>query len=70
MILGLVMAAMVVSHFLAISMVQAVYMISLKRTSILFGVLYGAFLFKEEKIGERLVGALIMIIGVFLIAFG
>jgi uncharacterized membrane protein len=41
--------------------------ISLKRTSLLFGVMYGALLFKEEKIKERLIGSVIMITGVLLI---
>lgn len=67
LIVGAVMAVMVFSHMLSISMVQAVYMVSVKRTSIIFGVLYGAWLFKETRITERLTGAVIMIIGVFLI---
>lgn len=36
---GAAMALMVFSHMLAISMVEAAYMISIKRTSIVFGVL-------------------------------
>jgi len=67
LIVGAVMAVMVLSHMLSISMVQAVYMVSVKRTSIIFGVLYGAWLFKETGITERLSGAVIMLIGVFLI---
>ncbi|MCD6571541.1 MAG: EamA family transporter [Deltaproteobacteria bacterium] len=67
LILGATVALMIFSHMLAISMVQAAYMISIKRTSLIFGVLYGAWWFKEEKIKERLTGAFIMIVGVFLI---
>lgn len=69
LILGATMALMIFSHMQAISMVQAAYMISIKRTSLIFGVLYGAWLFKEEKITERLLGSAIMIIGVFLIGW-
>ena len=69
MMLGFTYGLMVFSHVLAISQVQAAYMISIKRTSIIFGVLYGAWLFKEEKTGERLLGAVIMIGGVFIIGF-
>jgi len=69
LILGATMALMIFSHMLAISMVQAAYMISIKRTSLIFGVLYGAWLFKEEKITERLTGAIIMILGVLLIGW-
>ena len=69
LILGALVATTIFSHMLAISMTNVAYMISLKRTSILFGVLYGALWFKEEKIKERLTGAIIMIIGVFLIGW-
>jgi len=67
LLLGTTVATTIFSHMLAISMTNVAYMISLKRTSLLFGVLYGAILFKEEKIAERLTGAVIMIAGVLLI---
>jgi len=69
LILGAVVAVSIFSHWVAISQVQAAYMIALKRTSLLFGVLYGAFWFKEEKIRERLIGAGLMLIGVFCIGW-
>ena len=69
LILGALVATTIFSHMLAISMTNVAYMISLKRTSILFGVLYGALWFKEEKIAERLTGAIIMISGVFIIGW-
>jgi drug/metabolite transporter (DMT)-like permease len=50
-------------------MVEAAYMVSVKRMSLLFGILYGAWWFKEKGIGERLFGAIIMLAGVFLIGF-
>lgn len=65
---GMASAAMVFSHTLAISLVEAAYMISIKRTSLLFGVLFGAIVFHESHIRERLLGASIMLAGVFLIA--
>jgi drug/metabolite transporter (DMT)-like permease len=67
LILGALVATTIFSHMLAISMTNVAYMISLKRTSLLFGVLYGALWFKEKNIAERLTGAIIMITGVFLI---
>ncbi len=67
-ILGATVSLSVFSHFIAISKIEAAYMISVKRTSLIFGVLYGAWLFREEKIIERLTGAVIMLIGVFLIS--
>lgn len=69
LILGALVATTIFSHMLAISMTNVAYMISLKRTSLLFGVLYGALWFKEEKITERLTGAIIMITGVFIIGW-
>ncbi len=64
---GLCHAVMVVSHMLAISLIQVAYMISLKRTSVLLAVFYGYFLFKEKHIRERMSGALLMFAGFILI---
>lgn len=69
LMVGAFMAIMVISHMLAISLVEAAYMIAVKRTSLLFGVLYGAWLFREAKITERLAGALIMMVGVLIIGW-
>jgi drug/metabolite transporter (DMT)-like permease len=54
----------VVFHVFAISMVKAVYMISVKRLSILLSVVYGWWLFKEVDIFQRLMGAFLMFLGV------
>lgn len=62
------MAVMVVSHFLALERVETAYMISVKRTSILFGVLLGALVFKEAHLGRNLAAAGLMVAGVALIA--
>lgn len=61
------MATMVVSHFLAIEQVAAAYMIAVKRTSMLFGLLYGAWWFRELDLGRNLAAALLMLGGVALI---
>ena len=68
LLLGAVVFLSQLSHWIAISQTQAAYMIALKRTSILFAVLYGAWLFKEEHVRARLVGATIMLGGVVCIA--
>lgn len=65
---GLMLYLHVLFHALAISMVEAVYMISVKRLSILFSVAYGWLLFKESQIGNRMVGAFLMFLGVVCIA--
>jgi len=51
----------------AVSLGIVSYVISIKRTSILFTVLFGFFIFKERNIRSRLMGAIIMILGVLLI---
>ena len=68
--IGVLMAVMVVTHFMAISMVEVAYMIAVKRTSLLFGILYGAVLFREENLGRNLVAGALMVVGVALIAVG
>lgn len=67
---GVLMAVMVVTHFLAIAMVEAAYMIAVKRTSLLFGILYGALLFREANLGRNLVAGTLMVAGVALVALG
>ncbi|MEN8177083.1 MAG: EamA family transporter, partial [Pseudomonadota bacterium] len=44
------------------------YMIAVKRTSLLFGMLYGAYLFREPGLGSHLIAGLVMLGGVALIA--
>ena len=65
--IGLFFGLMTIFHMLAIRMVIVPYMISIKRTSSIFSVLYGYFLFKEKGIKERSIGAVIMLIGAGLI---
>ncbi len=64
---GLFFGLMAILNFLALQLVIVPYMISIKRTSSIFSVLYGHFLFKEENIKKRLAGALVMLIGAVLI---
>lgn len=58
------MALMVVTHFMALAQVEAAYMIAAKRTSLLFGMLYGALLFGERHLARHLVAGALMITGV------
>lgn len=68
LLIGTILAVMITSHMLAISRVEAAYMIAIKRTSILFSILYAAYLFKEENLRPRFFGALLMVLGVIMIA--
>lgn len=65
---GAFMAGMVVTHFYAINHIEVAYMIAVKRTSLLFGILYGAWLFKEDDLNKNLLAGGLMVSGVYLIA--
>jgi len=67
LLIGFFYALMTIAHYQAIARVEVVYMISIKRMSLVFSVLYGGLIFHEENIGERLVGSLVMIMGVIFI---
>lgn len=67
MSIGLFVALMIISHVIAISKIEAVYMISVKRLSPLFGVIYGGIFFKEEYFGIRLFATALMCLGCMMI---
>ncbi len=73
---GLLRATMLPSLFslgdtlfgvIALSLTNVAYMIAVKRLSLLMGIVYGHFLFREEGVRERLVGGGLMVAGVVLI---
>ncbi len=66
-LVGLAQSAMVITHMWAISIAPAAYMIAVKRLSVLFGVVFGSIFFKEQGLSFRLLGALLMVCGVFMI---
>jgi drug/metabolite transporter (DMT)-like permease len=67
LLVGFLMAAMVVTHFLAIQKTEVAYMIAVKRTSLLFAIGYGALLFGEKRVWRHLLAGSIMLAGVILI---
>jgi drug/metabolite transporter (DMT)-like permease len=64
---GALNGIMAYTHFLAIQQVPAAYMIAVKRTSLLFGILYGALWFRERGLLRRLPAGGLMATGVALI---
>ncbi|GJQ57616.1 MAG: DMT family transporter [Candidatus Scalindua sp. AMX11] len=66
--IGICMAIMMLTHLKAISLVEVSYMISVKRMSLLLGVVYGTLFFKERNIKERFLGSATMILGIVLIS--
>lgn len=67
LVIGILMAIMVITHFLAIAQVEVAYMVSVKRSSLLFGILFGALLFGERHPGRHLFAGSLMVAGVALI---
>ncbi|MGB5734005.1 MAG: DMT family transporter [Thiohalocapsa sp.] len=63
-------ALMVYTHFLALQQIEVAYMIAVKRTSLLFGILYGALLFHETGLRTRLPAGALMLAGVITILMG
>jgi uncharacterized membrane protein len=47
--------------------VEAAYMVAVKRSSMLFGILYGAWMFHEKGLLKNSVSATLMVAGVALI---
>ena len=67
LLVGVTMAAMVITHLLAIQQIEVAYMIAVKRTSLVFGILFGALLFKEPHLLQHLSAGLLMVLGVIVI---
>ncbi len=64
---GAFFSIMIISHMFAVSMAKVAYMISIKRSSLLIGTIYGFIFFGERNILQRLVGASLMFAGFVLI---
>ncbi|HUG41272.1 MAG TPA: EamA family transporter [Longimicrobiales bacterium] len=64
---GIFTAIGAAAQMTALMMTLAAFVIAVKRTSTLFGVLLGHALFREENVRERLVGAAVMLAGFLMI---
>jgi len=67
LLIGALVTIMMITHVKAINLVEVSYMISVKRLSILFGVIYGVMFFKETNVKERFLGAIVMVSGIIVI---
>lgn len=65
--LGLLNSLSIISHVIAISLTFVSYVMAIKRTTAIFTVIFGYLIFKETGLKERLLGVIIMVIGVLLI---
>ena len=64
---GLCNTIMIYTHGLAIIAAPAAYMMAVKRTSLIFAVLYGRIMFNDAGFRQRLTGAALMFAGLCLI---
>jgi drug/metabolite transporter (DMT)-like permease len=67
LLIGILITIMIITHLSAVNLVEVAYMVSVKRLSILFGVIYGVMFFRETNIKERLLGATVMVLGIIMI---
>jgi len=65
---AILMAVMIISHFLAMAQIEAAYMITVKRTSLLFSIFYGVLLFREGGLIRKLSAGMVMLLGVYLVS--
>ncbi|MGQ9920240.1 MAG: EamA family transporter [Desulfobacca sp.] len=68
LLLGACLAVSILCHYHGIQQAPAAYLIAVKRTSLLFSVLYGGLWLGEEHLGSRALGAAAMVVGVILIS--
>ncbi len=59
-----------ITYFEALSLTMVGYVVAVKRTSILMGVVMGYFIYREESIRDRFVGAAVMLLGVAFLSIG
>lgn len=67
LLIGGAMALATVAQMTAITLTMAAYVIAIKRTSVVLGVLAGGFFFREKGLLRRLAGSAVMLVGVGLI---
>ena len=56
-------------HYIALSLTLVAYVVSMKRISGVFSVLLGAYFLNEPNLRQRLLGGIVMFVGVLLIVF-
>jgi len=66
---GASLSIMFISNILALAFASASYVIAMKRTSALFGVIFGGLFFKEKGIRERFLGAMVILSGIVVLSF-
>lgn len=67
-LLALALGVATITHFVGIQLVEVAYFIAVKRTSLLFGIVYGVVLFQEGQPARRVVAGLVIVAGVIIVS--
>ncbi|MCA9471400.1 MAG: EamA family transporter [Nitrospirales bacterium] len=68
LLIGFFSATTLIAHNMALSTASVPAVIAIKRTSVLFAVLWGFWILREPNIRQRFFGATLMVIGIGLVA--
>jgi drug/metabolite transporter (DMT)-like permease len=68
-LIGLFALISYLAHFFAVTQVEVAYMIAVKRTMPLFGIVFGKIFFDEPYFRQRMAAGALMVAGVLVIAF-
>jgi drug/metabolite transporter (DMT)-like permease len=66
--IGFLVALILIFQAVAVSLAEVSYVIAIKRTSLLFGIVMGAVFFGETHLREKLFGGGLMLLGVVFIS--
>ncbi|MDY6935779.1 MAG: EamA family transporter [Spirochaetota bacterium] len=69
LLIGILYSIMIIFHMMAIKIIFVSYMISIKRTSLLFSIIFGVLIFQEKGLREKIIGGILMILGIMVISF-
>lgn len=68
-LIGAFSALMFTFHMLAVKLANVSYMISIKRSSLLFGIIFGFLFFNEKNFLQKIIGGILMMLGILIIGF-
>lgn len=68
MLIGITQGIMITFHMVALEIAPVSYMISVKRSSMLFGIIFGSIFFGERNVLQHSIAALVILAGIGLIS--
>lgn len=67
-VIGLTQGIMITFHMLAVAMTPVSYMVAVKRSSMLIGIIFGSIFFGEKNLLQHGIAALIILTGIGIIS--